>query len=100
MTDPEALEITVARTRHARFRALLDPAHPDFDPGYWPAVRALAAGPWPPAPAPSEAELLRSMTCPHQRLCGCSSPGYDCAQLGRRVAPSECRDCLYGYTPR
>jgi hypothetical protein len=50
MTDPEALDIAVARTGHARFRELLDPAHPDHDPRYWEVVRGLAGGT--PVPEP------------------------------------------------
>lgn len=42
MTDAESLEIAVARTGHARFRELLDPAHADYDPRYWDVVREVA----------------------------------------------------------
>lgn len=51
MTDAEALDLAVARTGHARFRELLDPAHPAFDPRYWEVVRGLAEGA-PPVPEP------------------------------------------------
>ena len=50
----EALDLVVAQTGHHRFRELLDPAHPDYNPGYGPVVLRMAAGlsPHPPYVSP------------------------------------------------
>lgn len=52
MTDQEALEEVLRRTRHRRFSELLDPSHPDHNPRYWLVVRRMAgqAEAAPPAP--------------------------------------------------
>jgi hypothetical protein len=42
--DLAALGRVVLRTRHERFRELLDPYHPGYNPAYWLAVRALDTG--------------------------------------------------------
>jgi len=49
----EAIDITVAKTKHERFRELLDPSHPDYQPKYEGVVRAIAEGrQYIPGPAP------------------------------------------------
>lgn len=53
MTDSEALEEAIRRTHHERFRELLDPEHPDYNPGYWVAVRQIAGAPPLPPSIPS-----------------------------------------------
>jgi len=35
MTDAEALAEAIRRTGHARYRDLVDPTHPDYQPAYW-----------------------------------------------------------------
>ena len=42
MTDAEALDLCVDRTKHERFAQLLDPNHPDYEPAYKSVVRAIA----------------------------------------------------------
>jgi hypothetical protein len=44
MTLAEALDLAVARTGHARYRELVDPAHRDFNPDYIPVVMRMASG--------------------------------------------------------
>jgi hypothetical protein len=72
MTDSEALNLVVARTGHRRYRELLDPAHPDHNPAYWPIVRALATAPPVEPLTPLHREALR---CPFRGRpivgCGC-----------------------------
>lgn len=87
----ELIERAVAFTGHDRFRELLDPGSPDYDPRYWEHVARLASRrrvsgrprptpDAPPAPAPA-ADLLRNARgCPRrapvpdaERIgCGCS----------------------------
>ncbi len=53
MIPPEiaaVVERAVARTGHRRFRALLDPEHPDHNPRYLALVERLASD----APVPAE----------------------------------------------
>jgi hypothetical protein len=45
-----ALDTVIARNRHARYRDLCDPDHPDHNPAYVPIVLAMAER---PAPTPS-----------------------------------------------
>jgi hypothetical protein len=42
MEIAEALELVVGRTKHERYRALVDPSHPDHDPNYINLVLSLA----------------------------------------------------------
>ncbi len=42
MTDQQALDEAVRLTAHERYRDYLDPAHQDYDPRFWPIVRAIA----------------------------------------------------------
>lgn len=53
-----------------------------------------------PPPALSETDLLRTMTCPWQRLssCACGKP-YECALSGLKRRAEDCRACLYGFVP-
>lgn len=99
MIDPSisaAVEAVVRRTRHARYRQLVDPDHPDYRPEYVAGILAAAGrlvdpapGPAPdpePVPAddpaaPSGADLLaNARACPHRgpipeaerEGCGCA----------------------------
>lgn len=54
MTFSEQLDLVISRTGHERLRQLCDPAHPDYDPAWPPAISALAERPAPaPTPAPT-----------------------------------------------
>lgn len=65
MTDAEALERAVTKRNHPRFRELVDPAHPDYQPAYWRVIREIAEGktptdpprPVPPRPARDDRPL-------------------------------------------
>lgn len=96
---------------HTPFCDWANPSHPAYRPdaaevlariararlGFAGAVTAVSPT------QPSEAEALRAMVradaCPHLRFCGCATPGYECAKLGRRIEPGECEACLSGITP-
>ena len=102
MTLAEALELAVTRTGHARFRDLLDPKHPDYNPAYEAVVRQIATGEPPAQPRPTVRQVVasrgRMVACPHYRKRpGCCS-GAVCQFPWRLrwVTPTECAACLQG----
>ncbi len=72
--DPESLERVVARTGHRRFRDLLDPAHPDFNPAYWATVRQLDGQPA-PAPETRRGKPVLRLGTPQRPPEGCATCG-------------------------
>ena len=99
MTDSEALALVVARTGHRRFLEQLDPAHPDYDPRYWPHVRRMAEEPPPEPSAPRfDGELAkRVITCPDRERHGCGCAGrWVCKRTRAQVAYQECLTCVGG----
>ena len=117
MTDAEALDIVVLRTGHTRFRELLDPGHPDYDPRFWEHVRNLAAlPPWmadkppeyapppPVLPEPAAAWRARIATCPYReppgKGCGCQAARCWARRAGLNglVGDADCYGCLTGLS--
>lgn len=116
MTLAEALDVVVARTGHARYRALCDPSHPAYDPAYVAFILRLAGGPAPDIPPTPDPVLpmgidhaldviRRRDRCPHYvprrdfaalgiADCGC---GFDhCrARSGRSggITLADCASC-------
>lgn len=94
MTIEEALDIVVARTGHHRYRELVDPAHPDYDPRFIPIVIDAAKR----APART-VELARLMTaCPFRSVPpGCCAGGRCALRGGAEASHIDCFDCLEQY---
>lgn len=98
MTEAEALDKAVRLTGYARYRELLDPAHPDHDRRFWPIVWAIAAGYEPPRPPVKLVMSVqrRSKLCPHYRPCETGCGGPSCMEPGNHVDPwRDCGNCLY-----
>ncbi|MGO9114316.1 MAG: hypothetical protein ACLP9L_34300 [Thermoguttaceae bacterium] len=94
MTDQQALDEAIRLTAHTRYRDYLDPAHHDYDPRFWPIVRAIAE----PALIPlSEALTLHRLVraCWYRAIwppCGCS--GARCGIRSAIVSHRDCLDCV------
>lgn len=51
MEFAQALDLVVARTKHERYRHLVDPTHPDFNPAYRATILVMAGALEPPPTA-------------------------------------------------
>ena len=110
-TPAQALDLVVAHTGHARYRDLLDPAHPSYDPSFWPVVLGMAAGfsglpaPPPPGPPPGPRRTRRTVAVERVNTVGvlCRSCASGCGKAvchaGRgdeagNVSMADCFRCL------
>jgi hypothetical protein len=82
MTPAEAVEILVARTGHARYRQLSDPASPEYRPEYAALALRLVAGEG-EVPDPDDEVARRRAGKRRVPL------GFD----QRRLAPPGCVEC-------